>query len=254
MRKALALAILMVTALSGMIASATALRVDGGTIQVFSHDVKMPVVDARPKLLFTATPTLETVRLEYEKIGAVCQDGYLLFAETINTGPSLPDTFIIRILRGEETIAERPYPALPQGVRARLEMPVREAGVYRFLIFQPPGLKEEEVFFSLEITVDSSQCPLPTAAMATATTVPLTLETVIPTATAAASTEIPSAAPPTTIPPIETATVELPTPSPTIEASIAVPPTEVPMPSLEPSAEPVEPVQPTPDPVPTLAP
>ena len=253
MRKAVVVGVLLVTVLSAVFASAATLQVDGGTIQVFTYSAEVPQ-DLRPArrlqtqtptptptLVQSATPAWDSSRLEFTVAGFACEDGYRLFAEASNNGKAMQGPSAWKLLLGESEIAAGPLPALQANEHSRLEFLAKDAGSYRFLIFQRPGFPEKLEVYSLGITVGPQQCPQqPPVASATSTPTP----TLAPQPTQENTTEpLPTATPFPTETPLPT---ETPPPAPTLEPTIEIitvePPTETPQPpSEEPTLAPTVP-------------
>ncbi len=237
MRRAAAFLVLLFTLLTTVFASATALQVDGGTIQVFTYpaEVELPPVKARLFPTATTEPTSawDGSQLEFSSLGFFCTDGYPLFAEIVNRGAPMQEPSTWTLLRGEVVIAEGEIKPLASGAQARLEFAPGEEGIYRFMALQRADFPGEAALLSLEIAISPRNCPARAAdtptptATATATTTPLpSLE---PRLT---DTPSPSETPAPTGTAEPTATLE---PSPTNTPTLT--PTDTPTPTLEPTVE-----------------
>lgn len=258
MRKVVVVGFLLVTLLSAVFASAATLRVDGGTIQVFTFSVEVPqdhrparrlaTQTPTPTMAQSATPTWDGSRLEFTAAGFFCEASYHLFVEITNNGKAMQGPSDWRLLLGDSEITGDVLPVLQADEVTRLEFLAKDAGSYRFLIFQRPGFSGKLEVYSLEIAVGPEQCPRqPPVAPATSTPTPtlsprptqentaepLPTETLLPTE-APLPTETPTPAPTLT-----------PTLEPTIEVITVEPPTETPLPepsepTLVPTAPPAE--------------
>lgn len=253
MRKVVVVGVLLVTLLTTVFASAATLRVDGGTIQVFTYSAEVPQNHRPARMLSTPTPTPTIVQfatpawdgsqLELPTAGFACEDGYRLFVDAANTGKAMQGPSKWSLLLGENEIKGDVLHALEANGHTRLEFLAKDSGAYRFLIFQRPGFPGKPALYSLEITVGPEQCPqqppvVPVTNTPTATLTPQPTQENTPEPLPT-ETPLPSATPLPTETPLPS---ETPSPAPSLTLTIEVitvePPTE--MPTQVPTAPPAE--------------
>lgn len=263
MRKVAAALILLLTLLGAVEASAATLRVDGGTLQVFTYPAKPDLQKMKPPdaPLPLPTPVWDGSRLALDNPGFSCADGYLIYADAVNLGAAMRGPAAWTLLRGDRLVEQGQLASLAEQGRTRLEVLADESGVYRFELAQRPGYPGENARVRTEIVVDARGClpepteakptlqperPLPTTAVTpVCPTEPPSLPTTAPTREPAPTEEPAPAATPTAAPVIETPTAEpppptlaapspVPTQAPTEEQPVELPPTVEPPPTLAP--------------------